>query len=565
MKITSRVRALLALVVAFSMAFAFAAAPVANAQGKTLTVAFAQEPDNMNGMYSSMAFAQWAIDLVQASLWHYTDTLEAVPVLVAEIPTVENGGINADFTQYTIKLKPGLKWSDGTPLTADDLVFTYEMIKEGKTNNFLQGGTITEVLESVTKVDETTFTLKFTSPQPFPEDIAGSPGISQILPAHVFKPVWEARRSLEQAPENQNPTVFSGPYVLKNWTRGESMTFEANPNYVLGAPKISNIVIRFFPNPEASYAALGAGQVDFVPNLGQGDTVKVKALSPDINVVSVFGGYIESLWLNVRGEETPRAGHPALKEQKVREALRLAIDRRAIVRDLLADSVVVSDSIYALSPFEDKELGFVEHDPAKAAALLDEAGWKLGADGVREKDGIKLELRYSSTTAGWRKEIQAVVQQQLAAVGVKTVLENYPASEYFGAFNAGGINAIGEYDIAEYANNTALTNIANVTVNEAFACNQVPSDTNQGGQNFTGFCSEELDKAAEITRKSLNADERAAAAKTIQRIVKDQMPVIILFPRGDIYAYNAAKFATKPRIGSGVGNLWFDILNWELK
>ncbi|GAB4545177.1 MAG: peptide ABC transporter substrate-binding protein [Anaerolineae bacterium] len=561
-----RIRFVLALAMIFAMVFAFASiqAP-AQAQGSVLTVGFAQEPDNMNGFYSSMAFAQWAIDLVQASLWHYTDTLEAVPVLVAEIPTVENGGINADYTEYTIKLKPDLKWSDGEALNADDLVFTYEMIMKGKENNFLQAGVITEALESVSKVDDTTFKLVFKSPQTFPEDVAGSTGLSTILPEHVFRPVFEANGSLEQAEENQNPTVFSGPYTMTEWLRGESMTFAANPNYVLGAPKIATIVIRFFPDTQTQYAALGAGQIDMVPNVSEGDLANVKSLNPDIAITNVFGGYIESLWLNVRDENAPRAGHPALKDKNVRAAIRLALDRRAIVRDLLADAVPVSDSIYALSPFEDKELGFVESNKEEAAKLLDEAGWVVGADGIREKDGVKMELRYSTTTAGWRNEIQAVVQQQLAEVGIAVVLEKYPASEFFGAWASNGINAVGEYDIAEYANNTALTNISNVTVNEAFACDQITSEANPGGQNFTGFCSEELDAAAKITRESLDPAERQAAAKRIQEIVRDEMPVIVLFPRGDNYAYNTTRFTSALKFGSGVGNMWFDLMNWELK
>ncbi len=530
----------------------------------TLTVGFAQEPDSMNGFYSSMAFAQWANDLVQASLWDISDTLEAVPVLVEAVPSVENGGISEDYTTYTIKLKPGLKWSDGAPYTAEDLVFTYQMIQD-KANNFLQGSSILDALVSAEVVDETTFKLTFNGPKPFPEDMAGSPGLSTILPAHVFRPIYEAEGTIEFAPENQDPTVFSGPYVLKQWVRGESMTFEANPNYVGGAPKIGRIIIRFFPDTEAQYAALEAGQLDFVPNISEGDKQRVCSIE-GVTCATVFGGYIESLWLNLRTDEHPRAGHPALKDVRVRQAIRYALDREAISRDLLAGTVSPTDSIYASSPFEDPNLGVTTPDPDKAKALLDEAGWvDSDGDGVRDKDGVKLELRYSTTTAGWRNNIQAVVQQQLAAVGIATILEKYPASEFFGAWANNGINAVGEYDIAQYANNTALTNPANVTVYEALDCDQIPSEANPGGQNFTGFCSPEMDALADVTLTSLDADERLQAAYGIQKIMKEQAPLINLFPRGDNYAYLAGKFTGPLRIGSGVGNQWFDILNWELK
>ncbi|MCC6616048.1 MAG: peptide ABC transporter substrate-binding protein [Anaerolineae bacterium] len=560
----TRMKTALGLLAILALTLVLGLAPVAAQDVPTLNVGFAQEPDSMNGFYTSMAFAQWANDLVQASLWDVSDTLGFVPVLVDEVPTVENGGISEDYMTYTIKLKSGLVWSDGEPLTSDDLVFTYQMIQDSA-NNFLQAGSIADSLVSAEAVDETTFTLTFNSPKPFAEDQAGSPGLSTILPAHIFRPVYESEGSIEFAAENLDPTVFSGPYVLSEWRRGESMIFDANPNYIGGAPKIGRVIIRFFPDTDAEYAALAAGQLDFVPNVSEGDIPRLVESSPDLKIVTVFGGYIESLWLNVRTEENPRAGHPALQDVRVRQAIRYALDRNAVTTELLAGATSPTDSIYASSPFELDTLGVTEYDPAAAEALLDEAGWvDSDGDGVRDKDGVKLELRYSTTTAGWRNNIQAVLQQQLAAVGISVILESYPASEFFGAWANNGINAVGEYDIAQYANNTALTNPANVTVYEALACDQIPSEDNQGGQNFTGFCNEDMDAAAQVTLNSLDPDERLQAAYTIQEIMKENAPLINLFPRGDNYAYNTTRFTGDITIGSGVGNLWFDILNWEL-
>jgi peptide/nickel transport system substrate-binding protein len=295
MTIKNRVRLALAFALALAMVLAgFGAAPAQAQDRNTLVVGFAQEPDNMNGFYSSMAFAQWANDLVQASLYDFSDELQPVLVLAAEVPTRENGGISEDFKEYTVKLKPGLKWSDGKPLTAEDLVFTYQMIKD-PANNMLQGSNIRDALEEAEVLDETTFRLRFNAPKPFPEDLIGSLGLSTILPAHIFRPIYEAEGTIENAAENQDPTVFSGPYVLREWRRGESMLFEANPNYVFGEPKIKRILIRFFPDTDSQYAALAAGQLDFVPNVSEGDIPRVAASNPDLKIVTVFGGYIESL------------------------------------------------------------------------------------------------------------------------------------------------------------------------------------------------------------------------------------------------------------------------------
>lgn len=560
----NHLRKVLSAVVLLTLVLGVAIAPTTAQDVPTLTIGFAQEPDSMNGFYTSMAFAHWANDLVQASLWIVTDTLESVPVLATEVPSVENGGISEDYLTYTIHLKEGLLWSDGEPLTADDLVFTYQMIEEAG-NNYIQGSVIADALESVAQVDDLTFTLTFGTPQPFPEDMAGSPGLSTILPAHIFRPIYEADGSIEFAEENQDPTVFSGPYVLSEWRRGEQMTFDVNPNYTIGTPSIGRVVIRFFPDTDSEYAALAAGQLDMVPNVSEGDIPRVAASSPDIRIVTVFGGYIESLWLNVRTEEFPEAGHPALQDVNVRQAIRFALDRNAITEELLVGATSPTDSVYASSPFDLESLGVTERSLDEANRLLDEAGWvDSDGDGIRDKDGVALELRYSTTTAQWRNNIQAVVQQQLAEAGIGTILEAYPASEFFGTWSDGGINAVGDYDIAQYANNNALTNPSNVTVNEAMPCDQIPGEDNPGGQNFMGYCNPEVDELAAVTRTSLDPAERLAAAERIQEIVRDDATLITLFPRGDNYAYSSTRFASEPTIGSGVGNVWFDILNWEL-
>lgn len=546
-----------------TLSLGLVSAPTLAQDANTLTVGFAQEPDTMNSWYSSLAFQQWINDLVQANLWDINDVGEPVPVLVEEIPTVENGGISEDYLSYTITLREGLLWSDGEALNAEDLVFTYEMI-EDTANNFGQGGSIADAVESVELVDELTFTLNFGSPQPFSEDMAGSPGLSTILPEHVFGPIYEAEGTIEFAEQNQDPTVFSGAYTLNEWRRGEQMTFAANPNYVLGAPPIENIVLRFFPDTDSQYAALEAGQLDFVPNISEGDIPRVAEFE-NIEIVTVFGGYIESLWLNIRTEDMPRAGNVALQDVRVRQAIRYGIDRQEITETLLAGATSPTDSIYSSSPFENTELGVTEYDPEAAIALLEEAGWTdSDGDGVRDQNGEPLELRYSTTTAGWRNNIQAVIQGQLAEIGVSVVLEAYPATEFFGSWANNGINAVGEYDIAQFANNTALTNPRNVTVVESLACEQLVGEENQGGQNYTGFCNEEVDELGIVSGSSLDADERLAAANRIQEILRDEVPIITLFPRGDNYAYNSTRFAEPPVLGSGVGNQWFDIMNWQL-
>lgn len=559
----NRTKFVLSLVLVLAMAFGFVSVGNVNAQASTLTVAFSQEPDTLNWLYSNMSFGKWANNLVYAPLFMYDDQYNEVPVLIDEIPSVENGLINADYTEYTVRIKEGLVWSDGTPLTADDVAFTFEMLNT-EANNFIQGSTIRDAVETVEKVDDRTVKLTFGATAPYVGKLLSVEAVV-ILPKHVFGPVFEAEGTLANADANQNPTVFSGPYTLVEWRRGESLTFAANPSYVLGQPKIESLVIRIFPDPEAGYAALAAGQVDLQPNLGPTDGPRVLALSPDLKVTSVFGGYIEILVFNLRGEDNPRAGHPALQDIKVREAIRLGIDRRAIINDLLAGAAEATDSIYAGNAVQDPSIEFVEYDPEAAKALLDEAGWVEGADGVREKDGVRLELRYATTTAAFRRDVQAVVQQQLAEIGVGIILENYDATEYFGSFTQGGTLATGEFDLGEFANSTSGTSPLNDIVNDTIGCDSIVSVDNPGGSNYGSYCNEEMDSLYADITTTLDQAKVAEDATAIQRIVRDDLPAIILFPRNDIFAFNATRFVSDPKIGATDFAFWFDVHNWELK
>src|SRR5258706_7547939 len=288
---------LVALVLVFgSLSGALGLQPT-RAQGKTLTVAFAQEPDHLNPYYTNMAFAQWASFLLYANLWDYDDKLKAVPVLVKEIPTVANGGVSKDGKTITIKLKPNLKWSDGQPLTSDDLAFSYQMTLD-KANNFTIGPLIQEQVatkDNIKVIDPQTIAITTKDAQ-FPEQIAGV-GNFYVLPKHVFEPAYTKDKTLEKADADQNPTAFSGPYLLKEWKRGESMTFTANPDFILGKPKIDTVVIRIFPDPESANAAFVSGDVDFLVNLQAGEVIALQKQTKEGTHVGIYGSYRESLWI----------------------------------------------------------------------------------------------------------------------------------------------------------------------------------------------------------------------------------------------------------------------------
>jgi len=537
------------------------------AQGKTLNVAFAQEPNTLNAFYTQSAFATWATYLAQAHFFDYDENLKPTAKLAAEIPSVENGGVSKDGKTYTLKLKKDLKWSDGEALTAEDMAFTYEMLKD-KANTVSQFTYLQPILDKIEVVDDTTVKLTLTQPQPFPENVAG-PGFI-ILPKHVYAPVYEKEKNINTAEENTKPTVFSGPYVLKEWKVGESLTFEANPNYVMGKPKIDSIVIKIFAEPEASYAGLAAGQIDWIPNLQPADGEAIKKLTKDVTFFSLYGSYREFLVFNLHGmskDDLAASGHPALMDVNVRKAIRLGIDREKLVKEALGGLASVAHDLYDQTPWKSSKIQFVKYDPAAAEKMLDDAGWTKGSDGVREKDGQKLEFSYVSTTAAQRKANQAIIQQDLAKIGVKVNLDNKPAAEFFAPYTENGILNTGKFDLGEFANNTVITNPSNPTVRALMTCMELVKEGNEGGQNNGGYCNPDLkiDDLQITTEQSLDPKEAQAAIEKIQQIFNDEVPFIVLYNRDDIYAYVTSRFAGTPKIGTGILNMWFDVHNWELK
>jgi peptide/nickel transport system substrate-binding protein len=587
MKLKLRLTVLVSAAVAIALAFGFLAAPAQTARAadaSTLNVAFSQEPDSLNGYYSQMAFAQWAIFLLQANLWDYDDKLGAVPVLAKEVPSGANGGISKDGKTLTIKLKDGLKWSDGQPLDAHDVAFTMQMCMD-KANNFLQCATQLDQVTSVKEVDKTTVSVTTKDPQ-YPENIFGVIGYFYPLPAHIYEPIYKGAKTspataaatpegtaaaappglLEQADENQNPTAFSGAYTLKEWKRGESLTFSANPNYVLGKPKISTVVIKIFPDAQSSYAAFASGQVDFIPNLQPADTKTISGLVKDpksVTFFSIYGSYMEALWFNLFKDGTgPKAGNAALQDPIVRHAIELGIDRKGMTKDLLFDLVPPAETFFSGSPFEDKAVKLVDYNPDKANKMLDDAGYKLGSDGVRAKGNVRLELTYATTKNATRQKNQAYIQQNLQKIGVKVNLVSYDATTFFNPYTAGGIVTTGQADINEFANNGATTN---PVLGRQFACDQVISDKNPGGQNQVGYCNPDFDKLELKSEDATDAKGGLDAAHQMQTIFVKDLPIIPLYARADIYAYQTDRFVKTPKVGAGVTNQWFDIVNWELK
>ncbi len=494
---------------------------------KTITVTFFQEPDSLNPYYTQMWFSWLAIDLFDVGLWSIDDHLNLHLEMAAEEPTVENGGISEDGRVLTVKLRQDAAWSDGAPVTAHDFVFTYQMIMAE--DNLVQTRYPYDTyIESVTALDDHTLQIVMTEPY-----VAWATGFFRdVLPKHVLEPVFEAEGTLDGADWNRSPTVGNGPFVLKEWKSASHIIFEANPNYWQGRPRLDQIFIRIVPDNEAQMAAIRTGDTDVGAYMTAADKSAIDALG-NVELVVVPSAWIESWFFNLDAN----TGHPALQDVRVRRAIVMAVDRQQIIDELFYGLYEIPATFWYNTPFEDPNIEPLPYDPQQAAALLDEAGWvDTTGDGVRDKDGVELVLRYS-TTAGneLREATQVVVQQMLAEVGIEAEILNYSPDTIWNSYGDGGPIALGEYDIAQWSDGAYDYPDPNTPY---WLCAEIPSDDYPDGTNWYGICVPELDELLQRQTVTVDREERIQIYYQIERIMQDQVLWVGLRTDPDLWAVN---------------------------
>jgi peptide/nickel transport system substrate-binding protein len=524
------------------------AAPTLAQDKKILKISYTQEPDTLSPLYTSMWFSANVIDLFLAPPWFIDDKINPVPVQAKEIPSVENGGVSKDGTVLTIKLRDDLKWSDGEPITSADYVFTYNMLMD-KANTVSSRFPWDTKVAKVEAPDKTTVVITFT--EPFAPWLTTLYTATPALPEHILAPVFKSDGTLDKAAWNREPKVGSGPFVFKEWEAGSHLTLDRNDNYVGGKAKVDEIFFRIVPDDAAQNAALTAGDVDVGPFLAYSDAVELEKTGK-LTIDLVASGYNEGWFINV----DPKTGHPALQDVNVRKALALAFNRDKVVKDLLFGKTTVAASYWEQTPYARPDAKPYPYDPDQAAKLLDEAGWKVGADGIREKDGKKLELRYLATPRQIRKDVQAVVQQDFAKLGISVKLDNPSSDIFFNSFGQNGPVATGQFDIAEWSQNPDFPD-PNTAV---FLCSEIPSSEKPEGANWTHYCNKDVDTLLNEQIKTVDRTKRIDLFHQIDQKLNDDYVWIGVWFDGDLWATN--KRVVNARY-SGADPFW-NAVNWDL-
>ena len=357
------------------------------------------------------------------------------PILAAEIPTRENGGVAADGMSATWKLKPGVKWHDGKPFSADDVVFNWQYASDPATAA-VTSGSYKDI--KVEKINDLTVKVIFEKPNPFWADaFVGATG--QIIPKHLFQDFMGAKS--REAPANLKP-VGTGPYKFKDFRPGDTVLGDINMDYhVPNRPYFDSIEMKGGGDAvSAARAVLQTGEYDFGWNLQVEDEVLQRLERGGKGRVEITeGAGCEHMglnntdpWTEVDGERASmKTKHPSLTDPAVRNALALLIDRKSI-QDHIYGRTGVATSNWVNNPprFRSPNTSY-EFNVDKANALLDSAGWVRGADGIRAKGNVKLKYVYQTSINQPRQKTQAVVKQACARAGIDIEIKSVVASVYF--------------------------------------------------------------------------------------------------------------------------------------
>lgn len=487
---------------------------------KVATFIFTQEFDSLSPMYTQMWFSTITQQIWNAAAWDFDESNNPRPVLVAEIPSVENGGISDDGTTITLNLRDDIVWSDGTPITADDFVFTYEMVTDP--NNIVGSTYPYDLISSVTAPDAKTVVIAFE--EPFVPWLATL--YTYLIPAHVLRPVYEAEGTLDTAEWNLAPTVSAGPYTFAEWESGSFARFVRNNNYYGPRPNIDEIFIRFVPDDAGQVAALQTGEGDLGTFIAYSDVPMLEDAGVEIRAVT--SGYNEGWFMRL-----DEKAHPALQDMRVRQAIAMGFDRFKLNEDLLLGLTQPAATFWDNSPFAAADLAPWPYNPDAANALLDEAGWiDSNGDGVRDKDGMDLVLTHGTTTREIRQDTQAVAQQQLAEIGVKLDIVSYPSDIFFASYGEGGPCATGEIDICESSNAPAFPD----PDTSRWLCSEIPSDEFPDGNNTQGLCDEALDALFQKQKTQVDLQERQATFYEISQMIFENVYWLGIWQDPDIWA-----------------------------
>jgi peptide/nickel transport system substrate-binding protein len=471
------------------------------------------------------------------------DHLRTIPVLATIVPSVENGLVKqvGKGMVVTWPLRHGVKWQDGAPFTSADVKFTEDVIMAKNTAVTTKQG-----FDKITKIEcPDPYTVIMTYKEIYaPYNLQ----FGIILPKHLLASYIKDPNgdSINHAPYNRHP-IGTGPFKFSEWVSGDHITLTRFDDYWQGKPKVAALKMRIVPDENAAFTLLKSGDLDIYQsaNINQYDALKKLKHVEVLNEPSLSW---ELVAFNLK--------RPILQDLNLRRAIAFAIDKNQISDKIYQGLYppAYSDQAPSSWAYNKQVENKYPFDPAKANQLLDQAGWKIGMDGIRVKDGKRLSLRIATTAGRKPRELtEQVLKYYLKKIGIELTIDNVPGSILFGP-PPGGILKGGNYDLALYAWQAA----PDPDGFSLWDSSQVPPN----GQNNEFFKNKEMDMLEETGTKVLKRADRRKIYLRTQEILADQLPMIPLLYWANLNPINKRILNFKPN-PSSAGNLW-NCFDWAI-
>ena len=485
------------------------------------------EPDSLNPMLSNEADELNFSHLYMSYLVENDDRNDTIGEIAAEVPTRANGGISNDERTITYHLRRELRWQDGRPLTARDILFSYHAIVNPRNSVATRVGY--EDVQAIRAADDRTVVVRLRRRfSPFVQYFFGPQGVGAIMPAHLLAGVPD----LNHAAYNQLP-VGSGPFRIVRWARGDSVTLAANPYYWRGKPQIDRLIYRIIPDPNTRLQQLRTGEADAYFDVDPQLLPEVRAI-PDVRIALTPVADLHVLRFNLRDT--------VVRDDTIRRAIAMAIDRQSLLAAATHGSGLIADADQPTNGWAfDGTVRSVRYDPAEARRLLR----------GRSPD---VTIAIAPQIIGGSALVAAILQEDLRRVGIRARIKQFPAAMFYGSAASGGTLAAGRFQVAYDA-----WWVLGDDPDDAwqFACSQLPP----AGLNYSFWCNPKADAAARDAIATMPRDRRKGDYAIVQREIVKDLPIFTLWQVRIPNAYRSYVHGILPAPG---GSTFWNAWNWRL-
>jgi peptide/nickel transport system substrate-binding protein len=509
----------------------------------SVVIGMHEDIEFLNVLYTQGGNSLSSSKLAQRGLLFTDAEANWVGELATDVPTLENGGVSEDGLTITYKLRDGVTWHDGEPVTSADVQATWEMIMNPDYAVITRFGY--DRIGSVDTPDPLTVVVNFEEP------FASWPILfDAIIPKHVI----EANAADLDTSEAMRQPVGFGPFKIVDWKVGESIEYEAFDAYWQGRPKLDRLFIRILPSVDTLMQAIEAKEIDIAWAMPADYVTQIRDLEPQgIRLVTAPAANAVRLVMNADAELAP-----IFAEKELRQALQHAVDKQQIIDELLQGEAVLGISEWHGSPWANTEMEVYEFNPDTSRQMLDTLGWAVGADGYREKDGQRLSFRNSTIVGSTTWEnIQLLLQQMFKDIGAEMVIDNARTADLFGTWQQGGRWSHGEYDMGLWSHGLR---VPDPEVSNRYLCSEIASEENPAGSQWYHYCNPEVDELLQEQASTLDPERRTEIIFQIQEILNEDAYWIYLYAANQIYSApaNLQNFILHP-----FQNFYWNPQEWE--